>query len=60
MRKVPIWLGIPTILCTYLNVYVIKDSIALKVGGIILILIVVIIYARDVWKWLKHDQSSQP
>lgn len=59
MYKVPIWLAIPLILCAYLNVYVIKDSIVLKAGGIILILIVVIIYAKEALKWLKRDQSSE-
>ena len=55
MHKVPIWLVIPIILCAYLNVYVIKDSTVLKAGGIILILIVVIIYARKFLKQLKQD-----
>ena len=58
MYKVPVWLGIPTILCAYLNAYVFKDSTVLKVGGILLILIVTIIYARQFWKWLKRDQSK--
>ncbi len=59
MRKIPVWLGIPIIFCAYLNVYVIKDSIVLKVGGMILILVVLVIYVRIIWKWLKRDRSSQ-
>ncbi len=56
MREIPIWLGILIILCAYLNVYVIQDSTVLKVGGIILIFFGLIIYARIIWRWLKHDR----